>query len=59
MKRGVGKQRQTNGSWPVPFRCSDRLLHSFQVSTEGLAGALVRGFLFLVAMHEWISRRFG
>jgi hypothetical protein len=50
--------RSLPGSLPVSFRFYERSLDFFQVVVEGFAGAFILVFRFLVAVHEWLGRRF-
>jgi hypothetical protein len=58
MKQGTCQHRRRIGLLLVSFRFYERLLDTFQVSIEGLGGSFVSAFLVLVAVQEWICRRF-
>jgi hypothetical protein len=58
MKQSTCRHRRRIGFLPVSFWFYERLLDTFQVSMAGLGGAFVSAFLFMVAVQEWMSRRF-
>jgi hypothetical protein len=59
MQQGMrSRGKSLLGCLPVSVRFYERSLDLFQVFVEGVGGAFVMGFRFLVAVQEWMGRRF-